>query len=119
MLCFSLLFTRPNKTSRDDDKIEVISYEDSRDVFEVKYHTPELKNARRFLGSFSNVLHYVEDTLISMRNDTDPFEYIQINTSIHPSVMFHISDLDESPNRDLIMNMVRDSMWFNAQPTPK
>lgn len=119
MLCFSLLFTRSGETARSDDKIFVSSYEGSREIFEVKYFTPELRTGRRFLASFSGVLHYIEDTLVSMRNDTDPFESIQVNTSIHPAVLFHISSLDESPNRDLIMNMVRDSLWFNVEPVPK
>jgi hypothetical protein len=119
MLCFSLLFTRKDKTSAHDDKITVSRREDSSDIFDVVYHSPELKKDRMFLSSFSSVLTYVEDTLTSMRHDIDPFENIQVLTTIHPSVMYHVSDMDNDEVRHLILNTVRDSMRYSVTAVPR
>jgi hypothetical protein len=119
MICTALRFTRKGKGSTYDDRIFISRHEESSDIFEVKYSNPELKKDRMFLASFSGVLSYVEDTLMSMRLDVDPFEHIQIDSSIHPAIFFHVSDMDESGNRDIIMNMVRDSMRFSVASVPK
>ena len=114
MYCFALLFTRRGKGCAHDDRIFVSPHEDSRDIFEVKYHNPETKKDKMFLASFSGVLSYIEDTLTSMRLDVDPFEHIQLNSVIHPAVLFHVADMSEYENRDNILNMVRDSMRFSV-----
>ena len=119
MYCSALLFTRKNKGSAYDDKILVSPHEGSHDIFEVKYRNPETNNDKMFLASFSGVLTYIEDTLTSMRMDVDPFEHIQLNSTIHPAILFHVSDMDESGNRDIILNMVRDSMRFSVTSVPK
>lgn len=113
-MSFSLLFTRRGMNSSRDDKICVCPYEGSHSIFEVVYRTPELTRDRRFLASFSGTLQYVEDILMSMRLDTDPFENIQLNTAIHPAVMFDVSDMDDSFSRDVIINMVGDSMRYDV-----
>lgn len=114
MISFSLLFTRKGKGPYHDDQIRVSPYEGSHSIFAVVYKTPDLNRDRRFLASFSGVLKYVEDILMSMRADIDPFEQIQLSTAIHPTVMFHVSDMDESVNRDIIMNMVGDSLRYEV-----
>jgi hypothetical protein len=114
MLCAAILFTRKDRGAAHDDKISIISYNDSTEIFEVVYHNPEVKRDRVFLASFSGVLTYVEDVLTSMRHDVDPFENIQLNSSIHPAILFHVSDMDESVTRDLLVNMVRDAMRFHV-----
>lgn len=119
MHCFSLLFTRKNHNSHHDDKIIVRTHERSHDVFEVTYSSPELRLDRQFSASLSSVIHYIEDSLTSMRHDIDPFENIQVTTSIHPSVLYHVSDMDESSVRDLILNMLRDSLRFDVSTIPR
>lgn len=114
MYSFYLFFTRKGKSPAYDDEIYVTPYKGSQSIFEVKYRTPELSRDRRFLASFSGVLQYVEDILMSMRADVDPFEQIQLNTAIHPVVLFHVSDMDESANRDIVMNMARDAMRYEV-----
>lgn len=115
MHCFTLLFTRKNERSTQDDKIVVTTHPDSSDMFQVVYSTPELKMARKFVASFTGVLDYANDVLTSMRNDTDPFECIQVSTAIHPVILYHVSDMDESDTRDMVMNMLRDSLRFSVR----
>ena len=115
MVSFTLLFTRKDKGSAHDDKIIVSRHEECSDIFDVVYRSPELRSDRKFIASFSGVLSYVEDVLTSMRHDIEPFENIQMMTVIHPSVLYHVSDMDESMVRDLILNMARDSMRFDTR----
>ena len=115
MHCFSILFTRRDRGWDQDDKIHVKTYEQSPEIFEVTYTCPELRTDRVFLTNFSSVLAYVEDSLTSMRHDNDPFEHIQVSTSIHPSVLYHVSDMDQAYVRDLILNMARDSMRLGVR----
>jgi hypothetical protein len=114
MICADILFTQPGKGPANDDKISICRYEGCSDIFRVKFHTPGVAQDRIFLASFSGVLNYVEDTLRSMRCDVDPFENIQVNSSIHPAVLFHVSDMDESSNRDILLNMIRDTLRFTV-----
>lgn len=115
MLCFNVLFMQSDKGAAYDDRINIYSHEGSNEIFQVKYHSPDMRGDRMFLASFSGVLQYVEDTLTSMCHDTEPFENIQINSSIHPPVLYHVSDMDDYTIRNLVMNMLRDSLRFNVR----
>ena len=115
----TLLFTRPGKGPAHDDSINITPHADSREIFDVVFRTPELKADRKFMASFASVLHYVEDVLLSMRCDTDPFENVQLLTSIHPNILYHVSDLDESSTRDTLMNMIRDTLRFDVTVSPR
>lgn len=120
MSSVSLVFTRKGSGfAADDDRILIKAHGDSREFFDVVFHTPELKSDRKFMASFSGVLRYLEDILTSMRCDTDPFECVQLLTNIHPSVMYHVSDMDESSNRDLILNMTGDALRFDVATVPR
>lgn len=106
---------RRGRGQSHDDGIYVSPYEGSRSIFEVVYKTPELTRDRRFLASFSEVLQYLEDFMDEPgRYDLYPFEQIQLNTAIHSSVMFHVSDMDDSETRDVIMNMIGDSLRYEV-----
>lgn len=115
----TLLFTRKGKGAAHDDNITITCHSGSHEIFDVVFRTPELKEDRKFMASFSSVLHYVEDILLSMRCDTDPFEHIQLLTNIHPNILYHVSDMDESSNRDTLMNMIRDTLRFDITTSPR
>jgi hypothetical protein len=119
MHCFTLLFTRQGHRSDQDDKIVVTTHPDSSDMFQVTYSTPELRNAKKFVASFTAVLDYANDILTSMKHDTDPFECIQVGTSIHPLVLYHVADMDDFATRDIVMNMLRDSLRFSVRLVPR
>jgi hypothetical protein len=112
MYCARLLFLHENKGPAHDDWITVKPHEGSSDIFEVVYRSPDMSSDRMFLASFSDVLKYIDNTLTSMRHDVDPFENIQLLTVIHPSVLYHVSDMDDSSIRDLMMEIIRDSMRY-------
>ncbi len=119
MIGATLLFIHQGKGAAHDDKVVITPYGGSHEIFEVVYRSPELKTDRRFLASFSSVMRYAEDMLTSMRHDTEPFESIQLTTSIHPAVLYHVSDMDESSTRDLIVNMIGDALRFDVTRVPR
>ena len=119
MYCTRLLFTRRDLGESNDDAILITAHPDVPDIFEVLYRSPEVKMDRKFHASRSGVLDYIEDTLTSMRHDMDPFESIQVLTSIHPSVLYHVSDMDESVTRDLILKMIGDSLRRSVTCAPR
>ncbi len=114
-----ILFTQKNGGPADDDSITIQAHPESAEIFKVIYHSPDLKTDRMFLAGFSGVLSYMEDTLVSMGHDMDPFENIQVLTLIHPSVLYHVSDMDMSSTRELILDMIRDSLRYSVNTLPR
>lgn len=111
----SVFLTRVGKRPSQDDRIYIHGTKDSRDLFRVVYHTPDVKQNKTFTTPEHRVFDYLEDVLTSLRRDSDPFEYIQINTAIHPSILFHISDLDDEDVRELILGMIRSAMRMDIE----
>lgn len=119
MIGATLLFIHTGKGPAHDDRIMVSPHAGSHEIFEVIYRSPELKTDRRFLASFFSTMRYVDDMLTSMRHDTEPFESIQLTTAIHPAVLYHVSDMDESSTRELILNMIADALKFEVTKVPR
>lgn len=119
MIGATLLFIHSGKGAAHDDRIIITPYNGSHEIFEVLYRSPELKTDRKFLASFSTTMGYLDDTLTSMRHDTEPFESIQLTTSIHPAILYHVSDMDESSTRELILKMIADALKFEVTRVPR
>lgn len=115
----SLLFTKPGEGAASDDRLSISAMDESRDMFMVAYETPDHKYTKTFVASRSTVLQYVEDTLKTMRHDVHPFENIQVNSCIHPAVLYHVSDMDDCDIRDLILNTICDSLRFDICNVPR
>jgi len=114
MINAELLFVRTNGRPSQDDKITVSRVVPGADLFTVTYSTPEFKHKKEFVTDARKVCRYIEDTLTSMRHDIDPFENVQVNTTIHPAILYHVSDLDCCNVRDLIMDMIYDALNFHV-----
>lgn len=90
----------------NDDKIIIQHNVQYFNLFDVTYSTPELKMARKFTADESDVMDFFSDILRGVQTDTDPFEYIQISSAIHPNFIFTVKEFDCSI-RCNIMNMIR------------
>lgn len=90
----------------NDDKIIVQHNTTYPNLFDVTYTTPELKVARKFTADESDVMDFFSDTLRGVQTDNDPFGYVQLSTSIHPSFIFTVSDIDCGVRCNII-NMIR------------
>lgn len=111
----SLFLTRIGKGSAHDDRIYIYETDDSRDLFRVVYRTPDYSNKKTFTTTEHRVLDYIEDIFAGLRRDADPFEYIQVDSVIHPSILFHVSDLDDTDVRELILGMIRSAMRMDVE----
>jgi hypothetical protein len=90
----------------NDDKIIVQHNVQYFNLFDVTYTTPELKVARKFTADESDVMDFFSDILRGVQTDTDPFEFVQISSAIHPNFIFKVREFDCSI-RCNIMNMIR------------
>ena len=114
MIRATILITKKNMTSSHDDKITIRQSDESCDLYTVVYHTPDVRSDRQFTTTEARVQQYLEDVLDSLVCDTDPFEHVQVYTAIHPSVIYHVSDLESTVMRRRILNQIRDALRFDV-----
>lgn len=107
MLKATIFIQRKNSSGvQDDDVIRFYEDEDYHEMVRVKYSSPELTKDNVFYLPIHRAITYLDDVLRTFRHDADPFEYVQVTTSIHPSVLYHVSDLDITGVRQLIEDTV-------------
>jgi hypothetical protein len=106
-------------TVESDDTIQIFEDETHQDMVRVVYSTSELKKNATFSLPVSKAMLYIRDTLKSLRHDSMPFEYVQVTTRIHPSVLYHVSDLDDDDIRYLIEDTVESAIRLQVSLTPK
>ena len=113
MIKVKLYFTR---TAGTDDILQIFETEEYFDMAKVVY-TPgdHAKKSNVFYLSRTDVLTYVSTIFKSMDNDTDPFEYVQIESAIHPSVMIPIADLAERQTRWQLEDMIEQALYANVE----
>lgn len=115
MIRTTIYLTQRGAGQSHDDVIHISTNDDSRELFDVVYKTPELRKAKKFSATESVVLDYVADILRALGNDMDPFENFQLTTAIHPSIFYHVSDLELPSVRGDILAMIRTSLRVDVQ----
>lgn len=111
MLKATLYVQRNNgKGQEDDDIIRIYDDDEYRDTVRIVYSTPELAKNATFYFTVSAATRYIHDMLKTFTHDSQPFEYVQVSTQIHPSILYHVSDLDDSEVRYLIVDTVEDAI---------
>jgi hypothetical protein len=91
------------KTDQADDVITIQSCSGST-LFSVKYSPNDTKTVYRFMMDRRRTLEYVYNMLDTLSRDTDPFDRIQLTTRVAPSVVYHISDLNDEDVCDMLMD---------------
>jgi hypothetical protein len=99
-----------NSTPENDDVIHMYEDDEHRDMIRIVYSTPELKKATEFYLTIPQTLQYVSDTLRTMVYDAQPFEHVQVSTVLHPSVLYHVSELSCCKVRHLIEDTVETAL---------
>lgn len=112
MLKVKLFFTRRNGP---DDIIQLFDDETYFEMVRIVY-TPgdHLKKSNEFWLTRRDALSYVSRILKSLESDNDPYEYVQVQTAIHPSVMYPVVELERTQTRHLIEDMVMDAVHANV-----
>lgn len=98
------------KTGEGDDILKIYEDELYVEMYRLVYEAPDIRKKNQFYLSRHLVGNYISDFLTSLRDDSDPFEYIQLSTVIHPTVLYHISDLERPATRHLIDDMITMAM---------
>jgi hypothetical protein len=109
-----LLITRKHEGPSRDDRVFVDTH-GQENLFKVTFVNPDEASHKEFVVSEVQTLNYLGDILYSLSRDTDPFEKIQLSSSIHPCVIYPIADLFDGDIRELIMNMIRDALRFRIE----
>jgi hypothetical protein len=78
-----------------------------RIVYTPQEHT---EKSNEFYLTRSATLLYVSQILKSMEHDNDPFEFVQLQTALHPSVIYPVEDLSEPSVRHLIEDMLEQAL---------
>jgi hypothetical protein len=107
-----LFFTR---RTGSDDIVQIYDDETHVDMVRVVY-TPgdHTKKSNVFHMTTRDVLSYVNNILRAMEHDTDPFEFLQIQTAIHPSIMFSVLDLGRRV-QDTLDDMIFQAIRVNVE----
>jgi len=107
-----LFFTR---RTGSDDIVQIYDDETHVDMVRVVY-TPgdHAKKSNEFHMTTRDVLSYVNNILRAMEHDTDPFEFLQIQTAIHPSIMFSVLDLGRRV-QDTLDDMIFQAIRVNVE----
>ena len=101
---------RKTLSESDDDVIRVFDDSEFAEMYRVTFRPAGAKKASEFYLDCGRTVAYISTILKSLEYDTDPFEKVQVDTAIHPSVMYHVGDLDESSVRHLIEDMIEASL---------
>jgi len=108
-----------NSTPATDDIIHLYEDDEYRDMIRITYSTPEWRKNATFYLTVPQSLKYLSDTLKTLRHDAQPFEYVQVSTQMHPSVLYHVGDLDCCEVRHLIEDTVETALRRPIQRTKK
>lgn len=102
----TIRFLRTNAPATSDDVIHVHEEGEYCEMFRLTYRAAGWNSHSEFFLSHAAVLDYVSRILKTMGHDADPFEYVQVETAIHPSILYHASDIDDRNTRDLIRDIL-------------
>jgi hypothetical protein len=99
-----------------DDILRIFDDDEYEDMYRVVYKPHDVSTGLNQVHlSYSDLKDYFSTILKSLENDNDPFEYIQILTPIHPSVIYHTSDLEDREIRwrveDMVFLACRKAIW--------
>jgi hypothetical protein len=70
---------------------------------------------RSFYLGHEEAIEYITNILRSLPFDSDPYEHLQVETSIHPTVLYRVSDLVDRNVRYLIEDMVASAIHHTAE----
>ena len=97
---------RKSLSETDDDIIRVYEDPDFAEMYRITFRSSDVKKASEFYLDHGRTLGYISTVLKSLTYDADPFERVQVDTVLHPSVMYHVADLDDASVRHLIEDAI-------------
>jgi hypothetical protein len=105
----TLRFLRSGSTSSAEDDVLRVS-DDSDGLYRVSFQALGMKKASVFYLNRDDTLDYISTILKTLTYDTAPFHELQVDTILHPSVLYHVSDLDNRDARSLVLDTISDTL---------
>lgn len=104
-----------NKENQDDI-LRIFDDDTHEDMFRVVYRPHDIDvGVNEMFLSYHELQDYVSMIFKSLERDNDPFEYVQLMTPVHPSVMYHTCELEDREVRwrleDMIFFACRKPIW--------
>ena len=98
------------KGSTNDDMIQVFEDADFDEMYRITFQAPDLKRVSEFYLDGGRTLDYISTVLKSLSYDIDPFEKVQVETVMHPAVLYHILDMGDRDVRRMIEDIVASAL---------
>ena len=105
----TIRFVRNERREREDDVIRIYAT-NCTDLFRVTFLAMEMKKSNQFFATRHWATQYVSDILNTLMHDSDPFESLQVETAIHPSILYHVIDMDEAHIRGLVEDTIDSAL---------
>lgn len=103
----TIRFIRKDAGAKADDIITFFEDEDFAEMYRILFRPGDYKKtANEFYLDRARTLDYVASILKTLPYDADPFVYVQVDTSLHPSILYNVYDL---LNRE-IRYMIEDTV---------
>jgi len=99
----NIRFIRQNeKLAKNDDTMQIWSSDGQN--FTVSFRSGDTKKSVITTMSDSGVFRWIRHTISLLEKDADPFQFVQLDLPLMPSVLINVKDLESSYNR--ILNAV-------------
>lgn len=113
---FTLIFTYDDHRDDRPDDVLTVYRSQVEDQFKVVFAPGDYEIKKNVGYLDRHVLQrHIHNILNSLTHDMDPFERVQVLTSMAPSVFYHVSDLENASTRDLIYDMIDDALDINVE----
>lgn len=106
----TLRFQRKSGTASTDDVLRISDDDEYHETYKIEFNPGNGAGQYRYYLTLSPLMTYISNLLRAMPFDADPFEYLQVDTQMHPTVLYHISDLDDREIRHLVEDTVETAL---------
>lgn len=103
-----------NKNNQDDI-LRIFDDDKYVDMYRVTFKAHDAPGVSEMFLSYHDLQDYISTILKSLERDNDPFEYVQVITPVHPSVIYHVCELEDRETRwhveDMVFLACRKQIW--------
>lgn len=110
MLKATLRFIRDSERANRDDVLRFYVDDCYNEMVRIVFRPADVSKSSEFYLDQHRAMSYLSGILKSMQHDTDPFEHVQVETAMHPIILYHVSDLDTREIRWSIEDAVSDAL---------
>jgi hypothetical protein len=121
MRLLKIHLTRTDAAVNDDDVISFHTVSENPDFIKVTVEYAATGTAEKsgfsnsFMFSRGSAYDYTMTVVGSLIRDDDPFEYVQLNSSMFPSVIYRVEHLEDPDVRSAIQDIVWSSLNTTVQ----